>query len=389
MRGALPLGPHTLSRSPVRRLAPFAWLARAAPCCLLPSDFYNSIVTSADVKARAAELGFDLCGVAPAASHRELAFLPDWLARGFAGEMQYLRRSAERRADVRAVMPSARSVISLATLYNTDRPYSTEIADASAALIARYAWGDDYHEVIGRRMDALVAWLREHGGADVELRAYVDTGPVQERVYAQYAGLGWIGKNTCVINPEIGSWIFLSEIICSLPLEPDAPALDQCGTCTLCLDSCPTGAIVEPYVVDSTLCLSYLTIELRGEIPIDQRESAANHAYGCDVCQEVCPWNAQPAGEDPPGTPWLPRAVFDGRTLAQLWSTSDAELRQGLKGSAMTRAGVRRLRRNLAVCAGATADADALFALRHVTEPSCGDPLVAEHVHWALELHGG
>jgi epoxyqueuosine reductase len=222
-----------------------------------------------------------------------------------------------------------------------------------------------------------------------EARPYVDTGPVQERVYAQYAGLGWIGRNTCVINPELGSWLFLSEIICSLPLEPDAPALDQCGTCRLCLDSCPTGAIVEPYVLDATKCLSYLTIELKGEIPIDQRESVGRHAYGCDICQEVCPWNAQPADADGGATPWLPRAVFDQPSLAALWRTPDAELRKALKGSAMTRAGVRRLRRNVAVCAGATGDANALTALREVDEPTCDDPMVAEHVHWALEVHGG
>ena len=343
-------------------------------------------MTPAEIKARAAELGFDLCGIAPAGDFKELAFLPDWLARGYAGEMDYLRRSAERRSDVRAVMPSARSVIALATVYNTDRPYSTEVADPGAALIARYAWGDDYHEVIQARMDALMAWMRDRSGAEFDARAYVDTGPVQERVYAQYAGLGWIGKNTCVINPEIGSWLFLSEIICSLPLEPDAPALDQCGTCRLCLDSCPTGAIVEPYMVDATRCLSYLTIELKGTVAIEDREAFGRHAYGCDVCQEVCPWNAQPAVPGDAAGPWLPRTAFDGRSIGDLWRTPDAELRASLKNSAMSRAGLLRLRRNVAVCAGATGDAAALSALGDVREPSCDDPIVAEHIHWALEL---
>jgi len=346
-------------------------------------------VTSAEIKQRAAELGFDVCGVAPAAPFKELGFFRAWLDRGFAGEMHYLERTAERRADVRAVMPSAQSVICLGTVYNTDRPYSTEVADPGAAMIARYAWGEDYHEVIQQRMDALLEWMRRQAGAAFEARAYVDTGPVQERVYAQYAGLGWIGRNTCVINPDLGSWLFLSEIVCSLPLEADAPALDQCGTCRLCLDACPTGAIVEPYVLDATRCLSYVTIELKDDIPIDQREQVGRHAYGCDVCQEVCPWNARPSGPDAEGTPWLPRAVFDRPSIAALWRTPDAELRQALKGSAMTRAGVRRLRRNVAVCAGATGDADALEALRDVAEPTCDDPIVAEHIHWALEVGRG
>lgn len=346
-------------------------------------------MTSAEIKARAAELGFDACGIAPVDSFKELAFLRRWLDRGLAGEMRYLERSADRRADVRAVMPSARSVICLATLYNTDRPYSTEVADPGAAMIARYAWGDDYHVVIQQRMNDLVDWMRGRAGTDFEARAYVDTGPVQERVYAQYAGLGWIGRNTCLINPELGSWLFLSEIMSSVALESDAPALDQCGTCRLCLDSCPTGAIVEPYVLDATRCLSYLTIELKGAVPIDQRESIGRHAYGCDICQEVCPWNAQPVGPDAEGTPWLPRAVFDQPSLAALWRTPDSDLRKALKGSAMTRAGVRRLRRNVAVCAGATGDTNALNALREVDEPTCDDPLVAEHVHWALEVHRG
>src|SRR4051812_33027892 len=195
-------------------------------------------LTSSSVKQHARELGFDLCGVAAAGDHPELTFYREWLQRGYAGEMAYLHRSAERRADVRNVVPSAQCVIVTGTLYNTDRPYSTEVADRGRAAIARYAWGDDYHDVIAARMETLLAWMREQVPVPFEARAYVDTGPVQERVYAQHAGIGWIGKNSCVINPGIGSWIFLSAIICSLPLEVDAPSLDQCGTCTLCLEAC-------------------------------------------------------------------------------------------------------------------------------------------------------
>jgi epoxyqueuosine reductase len=303
-------------------------------------------LTAAAIKEKAREVGFDLCGIAPAADHPELGFFREWIDRGYAGEMGYLARSADKRTDVRAVLPSARTVIVTATVYNTDRPYSTECADQDRAHIARYAWGDDYHDVIGRRLEALVAWMREASPEPFDARAYVDTGPVQERVYAQYAGIGWIGKNTCVINPERGSWIFLSEIICSLPLEIDAPSFDQCGTCTLCIDACPTRAIVAPGVLDSTRCISYLTIELKGDIPATLAPSIGNHVYGCDVCQEVCPWNAAPAVSGDPA--WQPRAAWDGAGLQELSSRSDETLRAAMRGSAIRRTKVAGLRRNLA-----------------------------------------
>src|SRR5688572_29033553 len=224
-------------------------------------------LTSSQVKAEAAATGFDLCGIAPAGDFQELRFLRDWLDRGYGGEMHYMHRTAERRANVLAVMPSARSVISLGVVYNTPRPYSTGNDDPTRAAIARYAWGDDYHAVIEERLRQLIERLRVSAGNVFEARAYVDTGPVQERVYAQHAGLGWIGKHTCLINEDLGSWLFLGEIICSVPLEPDAAGVDQCGSCQLCLQSCPTGAIVEPWVIDARLCISYLTIEKRGTMP--------------------------------------------------------------------------------------------------------------------------
>ena len=303
-------------------------------------------LTAAAIKEKAREVGFDLCGIAPAADHPELGFFREWIDRGYAGEMGYLARSAGKRTDVRAVLPSARTVIVTATVYNTDRPYSTECADRDRAHIARYAWGDDYHDVINQRLEALVAWMREVSPEPFEARAYVDTGPVQERVYAQYAGIGWIGKNTCVINPERGSWIFLSEIICSLALEFDQPSFDQCGTCTLCIEACPTRAIVAPGVLDSTRCISYLTIELKGDIPSTLAPSIGNHVYGCDVCQEVCPWNAAPAVSGDPA--WQPRAAWDGASLQELSSRSDDELRAAMRGSAMRRTKIAGLRRNLA-----------------------------------------
>ena len=311
------------------------------------------MIPTSRIKAKARELGFDLCGVAPADSFPELSFLQEWLDRGYAGSMAWMARNADRRADVRAVVPGARSVIATGTIYNTDRPYSQELPPG-VARISRYAWGDDYHDVLKARLDALLAWMRTESAEAFAAAAYVDTGPVQERVYAQYAGLGWIGKNTCLINPELGSWLFLGEIITTLALEPDTQGLEQCGTCTRCLEACPTGALVEPGVLDSNRCLSYLTIEHRGEIPEEHRHAIGAHVYGCDICQEVCPYN-QPAphSSDPA---WQPRAGLDLPRLVDLWRRPDAELRELLKGSAMTRAKVAGLRRNLAVAIGNSSD---------------------------------
>ena len=340
--------------------------------------------SAADVKARARELGFALCGVAPAGAFPELAFLREWLDRGYAGEMRYLERTAARRADVRQVLPGARTVIALAANYHVDRPYSTEQADPGQARVSRYAWGEDYHAVIGRRTRQLLDWLRAASREPFEARAYVDTGPVQERVYAQYAGLGWIGKNTCLINAELGSWLFLSEIVCTLPLETDAPALDQCGACTLCLEACPTGALVAPHVLDSNRCIAYLTIEQRGALPAPARADLGSHVYGCDICQEVCPWNAQPPVSADPA--WQPHPALDQPRLDALWRQPDAVLRPAVKRSAMAYAGLRRLRRNTAVALGNSGTADAAAAL---AEPAAGDddsraaPLVAEHAAWA------
>ena len=262
--------------------------------------------------------------------------------------MAYLHRTAERRADVRHVVPSARTVIVTATVYNTDRPYSTECADPGRAHIARYAWGDDYHDVIAARLESLLAWMREHSPEPFEARAYVDTGPVQERVYAQHAGVGWIGKNTCVINPELGSWVFLAAIICSLPLDVDAPSLDQCGTCTLCLEACPTQALVAPGVLDSTRCISYLTIELRGDIPEELRSG----------CRDPTSTGAISARKCARGTPqrrgrmiraWQPRSAWDRVDLLTLSRQTDDELAAAFRGSPMRRTKVQGLRRNVAV----------------------------------------
>ena len=302
---------------------------------------------AAAIKARARELGFELCGIAPAADHPELKFFREWLDRGYGGTMTYLHRSAQKRLDIRRAEPTAQTVIVTGTLYNTDRPYSTECEDPGRAQIARYAWGDDYHQVIGGRMEALLAWMREQSPEPFDARAYVDTGPIQERVFARHAGLGWIGKNSCVINPEIGSWIFLAAIICSLPLQVDAPSLDQCGSCTLCIEACPTQAIVAPGVLDATRCISYLTIESKQAIPEALRAAVGSHIYGCDICQEVCPWNATaPRSADPA---WQPRPAWDRVDLTTLAQRSDDELAAALQGSPMARATMQSLRRNIRV----------------------------------------
>jgi epoxyqueuosine reductase len=305
------------------------------------------MLTAESVKRQAIAVGFDVCGIAPADDHSELQFFAEWVARGYAGTMSYLSRSIERRRDVRQVLPSARSVIVTGTIYNTDRPHSIGCADPERAHIARYAWGDDYHDVLSARLEALLAWMREQQAEPFEARPYVDTGPVQERVYAQHAGIGWIGKNSCVIHPQLGSWLFLAEIICSLPLDPDVPAYDQCGTCTLCLDACPTHALVGAGVLDATRCISYLTIEHRGDIPEEVAADVGTHVYGCDICQEVCPWNqVAPTSDD---RAWQPRRQWDLPTVSHLAQMPDDELDEALKGSAMSRAKRAGMRRNIEI----------------------------------------
>ena len=355
------------------------------------------MLTAERIKAKAQQIGFDLCGVAPADKYPELDFLPEWLARGYAGEMAWMSRNADRRADVRHVVAGARSVIVTGTIYNPVRlkPDSTDdvgpiqrwgppSGGPSDAVIARYALGDDYHDVLKERLNALLAWMRAESPEPFDARAYVDTGPVQERVYAQYAGLGWIAKNTCLINAEHGSFLFLAEIITTLALETDAQALEQCGSCRRCLDACPTGALVDAGVLDSTRCISYLTIELRGSIPEPLRPAIGNHVYGCDICQDVCPHNYPASVSSDP--PWQPRQAFDLPRLVDLWRRPDADLRKLLKRSAMTRAKLTGLRRNIAVAIGNSGDTDALAALaeHRDDQPSTADPMVAEHVTWAL-----
>jgi len=357
------------------------------------------MISVAGIKAHARSLGFDLCGVAPAAALPELTRLKEWLARGYAGEMEYLERSADARADIRHVLPSARSVIVTGTIYYTndaDRSDSPEDAvslretlPAGSARIARYALGEDYHHVLTQRLEALVAWMREASNTTFESFIFVDKHHVQERVFARHAGLGWIGKNTCLINPDLGSWLFLAGVAVSLDLPADVAGVDQCGACTQCIDACPTGAIVDAYEVDATQCISYLTIELDGSIPPDQRASIGDHVFGCDICQEVCPWNLAPLATLDPA--WQPRARGLAVDAAELWQRSDFELHQFVAGSAMTRTTVSRLRRNLAVVLGNMHDSSVAGVLDRpghgipAAARTAEMPVVKDHVEWAKE----
>jgi epoxyqueuosine reductase len=341
------------------------------------------MLTSEAIRQRAREIGFDLCGVAPATSLPELTRLRDWLDKGYAGEMIYLHKSADTRADIRKFLPSARSVIVTGTIYYTDASATGDVD------IARYAWGEDYHVVLAERLEALVAWMREQQSEPFEAAVFVDKHHVQERVFAKYAGLGWIGKNTCLINPELGSWLFLAGVATSLDLALDTPLADRCGSCTLCIDSCPTGALVDDYEMDATRCISYLTIELKNAIPEHQRAGVGHHAYGCDVCQEVCPWNLAPLATLDQA--WAPQAGRSTANAAELWQRSDQELNGLIRHSAMTRTTLSRLRRNLAVTLGNSGDPAMLGVLdrpgagvRRAAQ-SADTPLVQEHIRWAKE----
>jgi epoxyqueuosine reductase len=342
------------------------------------------MVCSPDVKAHALSLGFDRCGIAPVGPFPELAFFDQWLRRGYAGTMSYLGRSAGKRRDLRVAEPAARSVIVTATVYNTDRPHAVDARDPARAVVSRYAWGDDYHVIVRQRLDALAEWLQRVAPRAIYTRAYVDTGPVQERVFAQYAGVGWIGKNSCLIAPELGSWLFLGCLITDLDLESDEPGLDQCGDCTACLTACPTTAIAAPGVIDATRCISYLTIELKKPPPEALRPAMGSLVYGCDICQDVCPWNRRAAITDAPE--WLPRDGVENRELAAWWRLSDDEIAAAIEGTPMTRAGVVLLRRNLAIAIGNAVghlSAEVFDGPGNEPRASLADPAVVECVAWA------
>jgi len=292
--------------------------------------------------------------------------------------MRYLTdRRAAIRSDPRLLLPSARSIICAGKLYNSPWPCSTQFNDAERAWISRYAWGDDYHDVLRRGLERLDRLLPPH-----ESKICVDTAPLLERSYARQAGLGWIGKNTCLINQQGGSWFFLGELLVSLEIEPDAPPPDRCGTCTRCIDACPTSAIVPAplgYTVDSRLCISYFTIELRGSIPEEQRAGMGAHVFGCDICQDVCPWNRRaPVSPDPEFQPRMFAPAL--QRLAQL---TEDDFRGMFRGTPVTRARYAGFLRNVAVAMGNSRQQQYRAPLEKLA--ASGDPMVAEHARWALD----
>ena len=349
------------------------------------------MLDSEPVKARARELGFDLVGVAPAEPTLESAFYPSWLERGYHGSMRYLEgRRGEMRADPRSLMPAARSVVCVGLVYNAPEPYSTEVDSATEGWVSRYAWGEDYHAVLGERLRTLAGWIRSRYGDHVRCKTCVDTSPLLERAYARRAGLGWIGKNTCLIDERLGSWVFLGEILTSLDLAPDDPAPFRCGTCRRCIDACPTDALVEigqepSHALDSRLCISYWTIELRGPIPERHRQDAGRHVFGCDICQDVCPWNSHRRAavtEDPAFGPANSRP-----DLEDLASMTEEEFNARFAGSPIERSRYAGFLRNVAVAIGNSRNPALRPAAERLAESP--DPVVREHAIWAIaQLRG-
>jgi epoxyqueuosine reductase len=331
--------------------------------------------------AFAREVGFDSCRIAKCDPPPHASEFRDWLRAGAAGEMDYMQRGEEKRCDPEKVLPGARSVIVLALNYWQGSPKAAETAAATEngarGRIARYAWGDDYHDVVASKLDKIDMFLRDFGGTQ---KCYVDTGPVLERDYAAQSGIGWHGKSTMLIDEKLGTWFFLAEILTTLEFDPDRPTRARCGTCTRCIDACPTGAITAPHRLDARRCISYLTIELKGSIPLELRPLIGDRIFGCDDCLDACPWNrfAQTSNE----SAFAARKSTMGMRLRDYLNLSDPEFRALFRNSPIKRIKRRGFLRNVCVALGNAGDASDLPALeRAATEP---EPLIAEHATWAI-----
>ncbi|HEY6768379.1 MAG TPA: tRNA epoxyqueuosine(34) reductase QueG [Candidatus Sulfotelmatobacter sp.] len=354
---------------------------------------------SAIAKRAAQDAGFDLCGVAPARDPPELNYFAEWIALGYAGEMKYLEArnalacdppGSLKRSSLSETAPWARSVIVCAINYNTAEPYSIAVHDSTRGWLSRYAWGvEDYHDSVMRRLRLVEGAIRteatkdsQNQNAEVITRCYVDTGPLVERVYAKYAGVGWIGKNTCIINQQKGSWLFLGVILTSLEMQVDFPAPDRCGTCTRCISACPTNAFVGPYQLDANKCISYLTIEKRGLIPEELAPGIGHQVFGCDICQDVCPWNRKaPASTE---ADFQPRPELVNPALDWLAEMSEEDFRRIFRKSAVRRTKHSGLRRNAVVAMGNSANREFLPIIQKLTNDE--DEVVAETARSARDL---
>lgn len=342
-------------------------------------------ITGRLIRDLATECGFALAGVTSVGPAPDYSRFRDWADRGLAGEMQYLMdHRAGMRDDPGRLLPNARTVICVGMLYRGQKPYSTDVSDSEQGWIARYAWGPDYHETMRDNLQRFATMLLKV--EDFDWRACVDTAPLLERSLAHQAGLGWIGKNTCVINESMGSWFFLGELLTTLDLEPDTPPPDRCGTCTRCIDACPTAAIVPSpaggFELDSRLCISYFTIELRGSIPVAQREKVGNNIFGCDICQDVCPWNGRAAMAGKAADSRANLTVDPTLPLDRMAELTEVEFKDMFRGTAVSRAKYAGFLRNVAVAMGNSGSGKFRVPLEKLADSPY--PVVAEHARWAL-----
>ena len=357
----------------------------------IPFNMLQSAAITATITQAAIDAGFDLVGVAPVNDAPELEYFPRWIAEGHAGEMKYLEARDEqgrlKRASLAHAVPWARSVVVCALNYNTAQPLSTQTPEEARGWVSRYAWGErDYHDSVMPRLRQVETAMRSAAGIDdLITRCYVDTGPIVERVAAKYAGIGWIGKNTCMINQKVGSWFFLGVILTSFDLEPDLklglPAPDRCGSCTRCIYACPTDALIAPYQLDSNKCIAYLTIEKRGALPEDEelRSGMGRHVFGCDICQDVCPWNRKAPATN--AAEFQPRPGLVNPALDWLAEMSAEEFSRTFRGSPVRRAKRAGLRRNAIIAMGNSADPKFLPLLGKLVTDE--DEVVAESAAWA------